>query len=132
MIIYPSQFRPVDCEIIYVNQYAYADQKAWMLNTGFEFDAIALPRGDYRVIVEGLSRQSCGVLRWYMDDTIVENWQDWYGDTEVDFTKTKQFNIHVAESGRHTFKALIAGKNSKSSFYYWAISMVSFVRVEFS
>lgn len=132
MIITARDFKPIGCEFEYVNQYAYVRADIRMLNTGFYFEAVALPKGDYHVIVDGNSAHGCGVLRWHMDDVMVEPWQDWYADVYEKTATTRSFELRVATSGNHLFKALITGKNASATFFHWAISAVEITPIQSS
>jgi len=78
---------------------------------------ITLPKGTYTLLVVGNTGPNMGILKWYINTTLVTT-SDMYGATAEFNRRVYQTGINVPSSGIKDLKLEIDGKNASSSNYY--------------
>ena len=90
--------------------------------------AFWLTRGTYSLNALGTTLAAGGISYIYLDDTYIEEYQDWYSAGTVWGVIKTTTGITVAKSGRHIISFKVAQQHPSSSGYYLYIHSLAMWR----
>lgn len=88
---------------------------------------VNLAAGTYTFYALGRGSNNRGIIDWSIDgQSPFITGQDWYSASDAPNT-IKSGTVTITESGRHTLRLTVTGKNAASSNYYFVLTSVYFV-----